>query len=141
MSVVWGENCNVFLAENDSSAIIVKHINYSIPWRDGTIVLIVTSTRLLYRSQQHLIGKSCMNELGFVTKILQKALTEIILQKKRHHVVHHVFKIIETITVSIFLHFPSLSVGKACTCDVSALCDRHKNGSGETYRPEVNHFV
>ena len=27
--------------------IIVKHINYNIPWRDGTIVLIVTSTCLL----------------------------------------------------------------------------------------------
>ena len=81
-----------------------------------------------------------MNELGFVTKILQKALTEIILQKKRHHVVHHVFKIIETLTVSVFLDFPSLSVGK-CACDVSAQSERHKNGSGETYRPEVNHFV
>ena len=29
------------------SMIIVKHINYNIPWRDGTIVLIVTSTCLL----------------------------------------------------------------------------------------------
>ena len=38
---------------------------------------------LYYRSQQHLIGKSWLNELGFVTKILQKALPEITLQKKR----------------------------------------------------------
>ena len=28
-----------------------------------------------------------------------------------------------------------------CAWDVSAQSERHKNGSGETYRPEVNHFV
>ena len=39
-----------------------------------------------------------------------------------------------------FSIFPSLSVGK-CASDVSAQSERHKNGSGETYRPEVNHFV
>ena len=37
----------MFVTENDSSAIIVKHINYNIPWRDSTVVLIVTSTCLL----------------------------------------------------------------------------------------------
>ena len=39
VSDVWGENCNMFVTENDSSAIIVKHINYNIPWRDSTTVM------------------------------------------------------------------------------------------------------
>ena len=35
----------------------------------------ITDLNLYYRSQQHLTGKSCMNELGFESKILQKVLT------------------------------------------------------------------
>ena len=27
----------MFVTENDSSAVIVKHKNYNIPWRDGTL--------------------------------------------------------------------------------------------------------
>ena len=70
----------------------------------------ISIINLYYRSQKHLIGKSWLNELGFVTKILQKALPEITLHKKRQYVVHHVFKIIETLTASVFLHFSLLWV-------------------------------
>ena len=105
------------IATCDSSAIIVKHINYNIPWRDGTIVLIVTSTCLLPITTTP-DREIVYERIRFCNKDLTK-ITDLNYPAKKRHVVHHVFKIIETLTVSVFLHFPSLSVGK-CACDVSA---------------------
>ena len=85
----------MFVTENDSSAIIVKRINYNIPWRDGTIVLVVTSTCLL--------------------PITTTPDREIVYERIR---------------------FCNKDFGT-----VTAQSERHKNGSGETYHPEVNHFL